>query len=170
MTRTERSQSLRALAKDRSGSRNGMDMSVPKGGAGAHNWGSLDSETRYEDQALDDEAADTEDQFKETGCERSHTAVLPVFACLYCVIPFSQLPNPPKRSPPPFVARAVSPTRTVRMPSRFVRTHSRATTVVCTLTPYNTIRIVLTYSQQLTWPQSRALPSPSRVHPQRTVP
>jgi hypothetical protein len=44
-----------------------MDMSVPKGGAGAHNWGSLDSESRYEDEAFDDEAADFEDQAKETG-------------------------------------------------------------------------------------------------------
>ena len=69
MTRTERSQSLRALAKDRSGSRNGMDMSVPKGGAGAYNWGSIDSEFRYEDDALLDEAADLEDQAKENGCE-----------------------------------------------------------------------------------------------------
>jgi hypothetical protein len=67
MTRTERSQSLRALAKDRSGSRNGMDTSTPKGGAGGHNWGSLDSELRYEDDALLDEAADFEDQAKETG-------------------------------------------------------------------------------------------------------
>ncbi|KAF8273652.1 hypothetical protein EI94DRAFT_1676273 [Lactarius quietus] len=67
MTRTERSQSLRALAKDRSGSRNGMDMSVPKGGAGAHNWGSLGAEFLHETTALDDEAAEFEDQAKETG-------------------------------------------------------------------------------------------------------
>lgn len=77
MTRTERSQSLRALTKDRSGSRNGMDTSVPKDGAGAHNWGSLKSESRYEDEALDDETADFEDQVKETGCEHSHPSVLP---------------------------------------------------------------------------------------------
>jgi hypothetical protein len=44
-----------------------MDTSTPKGGAGAHNWGSLDSELRYEDDALFDEAADFEDQAKETG-------------------------------------------------------------------------------------------------------
>ncbi|KAH9000717.1 hypothetical protein EDB86DRAFT_3242455 [Lactarius hatsudake] len=70
MTRTERSQSLRALAKDRSVSRSGMDMSVPKGGAGAHNWGNLDSEYRYEDDAAIDEAADFEDQNKETGAPK----------------------------------------------------------------------------------------------------
>jgi hypothetical protein len=103
MTRTERSQSLRALVKDRSLSRSGMDMSVPKGGAGAHNWGSLDSESRYEDEAFDDEAADFEDQAKETGCERSHISVLPLFPRLYCAIPFSQPPIPPQRNPPPFV-------------------------------------------------------------------
>lgn len=79
MTRTERSQSLRALAKDRSGSRNGMDTSTPKGGAGAHNWGSLDSEFRYEDDALLDEAADFEDQAKETGCEPFPASVLPSY-------------------------------------------------------------------------------------------
>jgi len=42
-------------------------QSIPKGGAGGHNWGSLDSELRYEDDALLDEAADFEDRAKETG-------------------------------------------------------------------------------------------------------
>lgn len=58
MTRTERSQSLRALVKDRSEARNGMDSSVPKGGAGAHNWGSVDFELDYENAAT----YDVEDQ------------------------------------------------------------------------------------------------------------
>ena len=70
MTRTERSQSLRALAKDRSVSRSGMDMSTPKNGAGAHNWGALNFEGYLEAEALDDEGADFADQAKETGCER----------------------------------------------------------------------------------------------------
>jgi hypothetical protein len=56
MTRTERSHSLRALLKDRSEARNGMDSSVPKGGAGGHNWGSLDQ--AREITALVDEDAD----------------------------------------------------------------------------------------------------------------
>jgi hypothetical protein len=85
MTRTERSQSIRALARDRSGSRNGMDSSLPKGGAGAHNWGSLEFERRYEDDGLDDEAADFEDQAKETGCEFGHVPLL-YFTCLYGAI------------------------------------------------------------------------------------
>jgi hypothetical protein len=62
MTRTERSLSLRALAKDRSEARNGMDSSVPKGGAGAHNWGSLDAEYSHESAAILDEDAEFDNQ------------------------------------------------------------------------------------------------------------
>jgi hypothetical protein len=62
MTRTERSHSLRALVKDRSEARNGMDSSVPKGGAGAHNWGSVASELFYENAAMTDETYEFEDQ------------------------------------------------------------------------------------------------------------
>ncbi|KAH9993324.1 hypothetical protein BJV74DRAFT_962225 [Russula compacta] len=65
MTRTERSHSLRALLKDRSEARNGMDSSVPKGGAGAYNWGSIDSEFDYENAAIADGAE--EDQAQEPG-------------------------------------------------------------------------------------------------------
>jgi hypothetical protein len=67
MTRTERSLSLRALAKDRSEARNGMDSSVPKGGAGAHNWGSLDNEFTLESDAIADEDAEREDQAAGAG-------------------------------------------------------------------------------------------------------
>jgi hypothetical protein len=62
MTRTERSHSLRALIKDRSEARNGMDNSVPKGGAGGHNWGTLDSELEYQNAAIADEAAEFDDE------------------------------------------------------------------------------------------------------------
>ena len=56
MTRTERSLSLRALAKDRSEARNGMDSHVPKNGAGAHNWGSFkDDRTAILDDEFEDE-------------------------------------------------------------------------------------------------------------------
>ncbi len=51
MTRTERSHSLRALIKDRSLARNGMDMS---------------------NDAFADEAGETEDQAQESGGERFH--------------------------------------------------------------------------------------------------
>jgi hypothetical protein len=67
MTRTERSHSLRALIKDRSEARNGMDNSLPKGGAGGHNWGSLDFELDYENAAIADEAAEYDDQAGEGG-------------------------------------------------------------------------------------------------------
>jgi len=70
MTRTERSHSLRALLKDRSEARNGMDSSVPKGGAGAHNWGTLERELEYENAAIADEAAETEDQRVEADGKR----------------------------------------------------------------------------------------------------
>ncbi|KAI0251880.1 hypothetical protein BJV78DRAFT_395720 [Lactifluus subvellereus] len=70
MTRTERSHSLRALIKDRSEARNGMDSSLPKGGAGAHNWGSLESEFRYETDGLADEVAEFEEQANETNASK----------------------------------------------------------------------------------------------------
>jgi hypothetical protein len=60
MTRTERSHSLRALLKDRSEARNGMDSSLPKGGAGAYNWGSIDAEYDHENGAIIDEADEPE--------------------------------------------------------------------------------------------------------------
>jgi len=58
MTRTERSHSLRALAKDRSEARNGMSGLVPKGGAGAHNWGSIYDNENYAiaDEEFEDQA------------------------------------------------------------------------------------------------------------------
>jgi len=75
MTRTERSHSLRALIKDRSEARNGMDNSVPKGGAGGHNWGSLDSELEYANAAIADEAAEFDD---EGGASNSQPKKSPV--------------------------------------------------------------------------------------------
>ena len=60
MTRTERAVFPRALMKDRSEARNGLDSSLRKGGAGAHNWGSLEDEARHEDEALQDELAERE--------------------------------------------------------------------------------------------------------------
>jgi len=58
MTRTERSISPRAIIKDRSEARNGLDPRLRKGGAGAHNWGTFGDEARYEYEALDDELHD----------------------------------------------------------------------------------------------------------------
>jgi hypothetical protein len=55
MTRTERSAFPRALAKDRSESKTGLDKSIRKNGAGAHGWGSLSDEAELEFAALKDE-------------------------------------------------------------------------------------------------------------------
>ncbi|KAI0061132.1 hypothetical protein BV25DRAFT_1839181 [Artomyces pyxidatus] len=66
MTRTSRSTSPRALLKDRSEARNGYDNSLRKGGAGAHNWGALGDEARFEDDALGDEEADFADEERES--------------------------------------------------------------------------------------------------------
>jgi len=55
MTRTERSLSPRAIIKDRSESKSGMDKALRKGGAGGHNWGNINDEYFLETEALDDE-------------------------------------------------------------------------------------------------------------------
>jgi hypothetical protein len=75
MTRTERSHSLRALAKDRSEARNGMDASLPKGGAGAYNWGSIKTEYDHESAAIADEDAEFEDQGRRLTLRHTHLSV-----------------------------------------------------------------------------------------------
>ncbi|KAF8888851.1 hypothetical protein BD779DRAFT_1522920 [Infundibulicybe gibba] len=55
MTRTERSAFPRAIIKDRSESRSGLDKSVRKNGGGPHNWGNLSDERELEYAAMDDE-------------------------------------------------------------------------------------------------------------------
>jgi len=55
MTRTERASYPRALNRDRSESRNGLDSGLRKRGAGNYNWGSLADEHRLESTAQDDE-------------------------------------------------------------------------------------------------------------------
>lgn len=58
MTRTERATSPRAILKDRSESKSGMNKRTPKGGAGTHNWGSLSNERDLEDAAMFDQETD----------------------------------------------------------------------------------------------------------------
>ena len=60
MTRTERSLSPRAIIKDRSESKTGMDKTLRKGGAGGHNWGNINDEYYLEAEALDDERQETD--------------------------------------------------------------------------------------------------------------
>jgi len=61
MTRTERAMFPRAIIKDRSESKSGMDKSLRKSGAGPHNWGSLKDELDLERDALEDERIEAED-------------------------------------------------------------------------------------------------------------
>ncbi|KAL4243382.1 Hyaluronan/mRNA-binding protein domain-containing protein [Abortiporus biennis] len=58
MTRTERATYPRAILKDRTESKSGMDKHTPKQGAGTHNWGSLMDERELEDEAAFDEQRD----------------------------------------------------------------------------------------------------------------
>lgn len=60
MTRTARAAYPRAVIKDRSESRTGLDSSIRKAGAGHHNWGSLADEHRLEEEAMDDEEMEIE--------------------------------------------------------------------------------------------------------------
>ncbi|KAH0831234.1 hypothetical protein J3R83DRAFT_13818 [Lanmaoa asiatica] len=55
MTRTERATFPRALIRDRSESKSGLDKSLRKGGGGHHNWGSIADEGYLEAAALEDE-------------------------------------------------------------------------------------------------------------------
>ncbi|TFK75552.1 hypothetical protein BDN72DRAFT_954740 [Pluteus cervinus] len=61
MTRTSRATFPRAVLKDRSESRTGLDKSVRKNGAGGHNWGSVRDEHELEDAALEDEGLELEE-------------------------------------------------------------------------------------------------------------
>jgi len=54
MTRTERSIFPKAVNRDRSESKSGMDKSLRKHGAGTHNWGSLTDQADLEYDAYDD--------------------------------------------------------------------------------------------------------------------
>jgi hypothetical protein len=65
MTRTERASFPRALGRDRSESKSGLDKSIRKNGAGQHNWGSLADEGDFESAALEDEAGEFEEAATE---------------------------------------------------------------------------------------------------------
>ena len=61
MTRTARAAYPRAVNKDRSESRSGLDTSMRKSGAGHHNWGSIADEQQLEAAALEDEGVSYDD-------------------------------------------------------------------------------------------------------------
>ncbi|KAG2159339.1 uncharacterized protein EDB93DRAFT_1197461 [Suillus bovinus] len=74
MTRTERAGFPRALLRDRSESKSGLDKSVRKNGSGQHNWGSINDERYLEAAALVDEE---EEEFEEdtTGQRQRNNSV-----------------------------------------------------------------------------------------------
>lgn len=55
MTRTARAAYPRAVLKDRSECRSGLNSSIRKDGAGQHNWGSIADEQLLETAAIEDE-------------------------------------------------------------------------------------------------------------------
>ena len=65
MTRTARATYPRAVIKDRSESRSGLDSSMRKSGAGHHNWGSIADEFNLESAAMEDEGLDVEEMEEE---------------------------------------------------------------------------------------------------------
>jgi len=67
MTRTARASYPRAIAKDRSLSRTGLDRSIHKHGAGQHNWGSiLDHTKRYDFDEEENDIPEDSDEFQWT--------------------------------------------------------------------------------------------------------
>lgn len=77
MTRTERAAYPRALNRDRSESRTGLDPSIRKGGAGNHNWGSLADEGRLEAGAYDDEDMELAQEEMESNLGDNPSGMLP---------------------------------------------------------------------------------------------
>ncbi|KAG6827016.1 hypothetical protein H0H92_013536 [Tricholoma furcatifolium] len=66
MTRTARSAFPRAINRDRSESKSGLDKSVRKNGAGPHGWGSLADERDHEFAALGDEEVEVEEELSSS--------------------------------------------------------------------------------------------------------
>ncbi|KAF9029573.1 hypothetical protein BDZ89DRAFT_1091790 [Hymenopellis radicata] len=73
MTRTARAVFPKAMIKDRSESRSGLDKSLRKNGGGQHNWGSLADERDLEFAALDDEAMDMQKEETDVDADTATT-------------------------------------------------------------------------------------------------
>jgi len=65
MTRTERAAYPRAVERDRSESKSGIDKSIRKGGGGAHNWGSIEDEQRFEREGSLDELRELREEERD---------------------------------------------------------------------------------------------------------
>ena len=124
MTRTERAVSPRALLKDRSEARNGLDTGLRKGGAGAHNWGALNDEARFEREGADDEESEPRDGEGAFAPTTDWTcADRPSVLRLLSSVCWQACAAETRRTPS--AARAASRRRTARMPSRSARMPSR---------------------------------------------
>jgi hypothetical protein len=73
MTRTSRSAFPRAVLRDRSESKSGLDKSIRKNGGGGHNWGSLADEQTLEFAAMDDEELELDDSEESSDNLSSHS-------------------------------------------------------------------------------------------------
>ena len=100
MTRTARAAYPRAVIKDRSESRTGLDPSIRKSGAGHHNWGSLADELRLEEEAINDEEMEIGIPVSPSFDSNSSTRCKHPFHSLFSALVYS------------FILAAVSPQRT----------------------------------------------------------
>ncbi|OJA10504.1 hypothetical protein AZE42_07827 [Rhizopogon vesiculosus] len=66
MTRTSRASFPRAIIRDRSESKSGLDKSIRKNGGGQHNWGSIKDEAGFEATWREDE----QDELEEAAAEQ----------------------------------------------------------------------------------------------------
>lgn len=88
MTRTARAAYPRALMRDRSESRTGLNPSIRKSGAGNHNWGSIADEHSLEEAAFGDDveelkseipvSASFDDGNSSTGCKHAFHSLVSV--------------------------------------------------------------------------------------------
>jgi len=91
MTRTARAAFPRAIIKDRSESKSGLDKSLRKNGAGHHNWGSIAHEGELESAAMDDE--ELELQVEESGSDTTSSqtdCMLPAHSCPLNLTPYHE--------------------------------------------------------------------------------
>jgi len=80
MTRTARAVYPRALTRDRSESKSGLDKSATKHGAGPHNWGSLHDEAAHELYGAQDSYEDEYYSADEAYGERDDTTTSTISA------------------------------------------------------------------------------------------
>ena len=78
MTRTARASYPRAVIRDRSLSKSGLDGHIQKGGAGRHNWGDLEHEPRSEFDQYDEEEEEMEEEIPNGDAPKPCTCLMPL--------------------------------------------------------------------------------------------